>query len=63
LEKEQIVVATKIDALSDRSFLNYLENYFKERGYEFCSISAITGEGLENLRKLLFEKFFQRTMV
>ena len=63
LEKEQIVVATKIDALSDRSFLDYLENYFKERGYEFCSISAITGEGLENLRKLLFEKFFQRTMV
>ncbi len=60
LEKEQIVVATKIDALSNRGILKDLERYFTERGYQFLSISAITGEGLSLLKELLFVKMFEK---
>ncbi|WP_448588638.1 GTPase ObgE [Thermocrinis sp.] len=63
LEKEQIVVATKIDALSERSLLKDLGEYFRGKGYEFCSISALTGEGLEDLKKVLFDRFFHRSLV
>ena len=57
LEKPQIVVATKVDALSEKNLLKDWERYFREKGYEFIAISAITGEGLEQLKKVLFGKF------
>jgi len=60
LEKQQIVVANKIDALSNREYLKELEKYFTERGYQFLAISALTGEGLDQLKKSLFAKMFER---
>jgi len=60
LEKQQVVVANKIDALSNREYLKELEKYFTERGYQFLAISALTGEGLDQLKKTLFAKMFER---
>ncbi|AAC07816.1 GTPase ObgE [Aquifex aeolicus] len=56
-QKPQIVVANKIDALSDRSLLSELEKYFKEKGYEFYAVSALTGEGIEELKEGLWKKY------
>lgn len=57
VKKPQIVVANKIDALSDKELIEDLKNYFKERGYEFYAISALTGEGLEELKEGLWKKY------
>lgn len=55
LKKPQIVIANKIDVLSDKKLLKDLEKYFKEKGYEFYAVSALTGEGLENLKEGLWK--------
>jgi len=55
-----VVVANKIDALSNREYLKELEKYFTERGYQFLAISALTGEGLDQLKKTLLVKMFER---
>jgi len=57
VKKPQIVVANKIDALSDKELIEELRSYFKEKGYEFCAISALTGEGLEELKERLWKKY------
>ena len=48
-KKPQIVVGTKIDALTDRSKIEELKKYFEERRYPFFAVSAVTGEGMEEL--------------
>ncbi|NPA41666.1 MAG: GTPase ObgE [Aquificae bacterium] len=55
--KPQVVVASKIDALSDRGYLNQLRNYFEEKGYPFYAVSSATGEGIEQLKEALWEKY------
>ncbi len=55
--KSQVVVASKIDALSDRGYLNQLRNYFEEKGYPFYAVSSATGEGIEQLKEALWEKY------
>ncbi len=55
-KKPQIVVGNKIDALSDRTYLEHLEKKFRDMGYEFYSVSALTGEGLEDLKEVLWRK-------
>jgi len=47
--KPQIVVATKLDATTDRSKLDELRQFCNEHGFEFHAISAATGEGVTNL--------------
>jgi GTP-binding protein len=44
--KPQIVVASKIDALDDRSRLTKLKSHVKRRGLPFYAISAVTGDGV-----------------
>ncbi|WP_461829017.1 GTPase ObgE [Aquifex sp.] len=56
-KKPQIVVANKIDALTDRSLLKELESYFRERGYDFYAVSALTGEGLDKLKEGLWKNY------
>jgi GTP-binding protein len=56
LNKPRIVVASKIDALSDRSLLEKLRDFFSEKGAEFVAVSSITGEGLQELRELIWRK-------
>ncbi|MCX8076222.1 MAG: GTPase ObgE [Aquificaceae bacterium] len=58
IKKPQIVVGTKIDALSDRSYLERLEREFSSMGYPFVAISAVTGEGLDRL-KYTIGRFFE----
>jgi len=48
-EKPMIVVATKLDATTDRARLEALQAFCGERGLEFHAISAATGEGVREL--------------
>ena len=44
-----IVVATKLDATTDRTRLEKLRDYCAEHGLEFHAISSATGEGIPEL--------------
>ncbi len=48
-EKPMIVVATKLDATTDRTRMDALRSFCGERGLEFHAISAATGEGVRDL--------------
>lgn len=45
-EKPMIVVATKLDATTNRERLDKLRDYAAKRGLEFHAISSATGEGI-----------------
>jgi GTPase len=47
--KPMIVVATKLDATTDRKMLGELRKFCKKNGIEFQAISAATGEGVKEL--------------
>jgi len=47
--KPMIVVATKLDATTDRTRLERLREYCASRGLEFHAISSASGEGVQNL--------------
>ncbi|MGA2302306.1 MAG: GTPase ObgE [Candidatus Acidiferrum sp.] len=49
IDKPMIVVATKLDATTDRTKLQELKKFCAERGLEFHAISAPTGEGVKEL--------------
>jgi len=49
LEEPMIVVATKLDATTDRKKLEELRKFCEEKGLEFHAISAPTGEGVKAL--------------
>ncbi|HET7108407.1 MAG TPA: GTPase ObgE [Candidatus Acidoferrum sp.] len=49
LEKPMIVVATKLDATTDREKLEELQKFCKKKGLEFHAISAAAGEGVKEL--------------
>ncbi len=55
-KKPQIVVGTKIDALVDRSKIEELKKYFEEKGYPFFAVSAVTGEGMDELMWFVAKK-------
>lgn len=48
-EKPQIVVANKIDALSDRSVLEQMRHYFENKNIPFVAVSLLTREGIDEL--------------
>lgn len=58
-EKPQIVVLNKIDLADALAWQPLLQEQIEEAGYRFCSISAVTGEGvrsmLNRVRRLLRE--------
>jgi len=49
LEKPMIVVATKLDATTDRTKLEELRKFCKKKELEFHAISAAAGEGVKEL--------------
>jgi len=49
VQKPMIVVATKLDATTDRTRLEALRHFCQQRSLEFHSISAATGEGVKEL--------------
>ncbi len=48
-EKPMIVVATKLDATTDRTRLDTLRDFCAARGLEFHAISSASGEGIPQL--------------
>ncbi|MGB9309295.1 MAG: GTPase ObgE [Candidatus Acidiferrales bacterium] len=48
-EKPMIVVATKLDATTDRTHLDELRAFAAQRGLEFHAVSSATGEGIVEL--------------
>jgi GTP-binding protein len=48
-DKPLIVVATKLDATTDRTRLEALRDFCQREGLEFHSISAATGDGVKEL--------------
>lgn len=54
-EKPRLVVANKIDSLSKREKLKELRSIFEGMGLKFHAVSSMTGEGIEELKKLLWE--------
>lgn len=62
IKKPQIVVANKIDSLSDKNLLKKLEEYFTSRGYEFFAVSALTGEGIDGLKEGLWRNFKEKVL-
>ena len=48
-EKPQLVVLNKIDITEARKKAQELDRYFSELGVEVSIISAVTGEGIEDL--------------
>jgi GTP-binding protein len=48
-EKPMIVVASKLDATTDRTKLGELQDFCLDNGLEFYAISAATGEGVKEL--------------
>ena len=53
--RKQIIVANKIDSMQDENLYNELEKMAKEKNIEIYNISAVTGEGVENLLKHVAE--------
>ena len=49
VDKEQLVVATKIDAVDEEQRLEQLRNALKIQGLPLYEISAVTGQGLSRL--------------
>jgi len=49
MAKPMIVVASKLDATTDRSRLEELQTFCKKKGLEFHAISAATGESVKEL--------------
>ena len=47
--RKQIIVANKIDSMQDESLYKELEKMAKEKSIEIYKISAVTGEGIEQL--------------
>lgn len=54
--KPKIAVATKLDALDDPSRLEDFEEFCKQEGLEFHSISAASGKGLKELLRSVERK-------
>ena len=54
-KRKQIIVANKIDSMQDENLYKELEKMAKEKGIEIYKISAVTGEGVEELLKHVSE--------
>lgn len=47
--RKQIIVANKLDAMQDENLLKELEEFAKSKNIEFFKMSAVTGEGIDDL--------------
>ena len=56
--KEQVIVLTKIDTLSDKTIAKNLCKFFISKGLECFAVSSASGEGLQDLLTALTHKVF-----
>ena len=61
-EREQVVVATKIDALDEPARLESLKRRAHDDSRDFFAISAVTGEGVRELIQFVGRQVEQRRM-
>jgi len=62
--KDQVIALNKIDIAPVKGGdLEEMRHMFSSRGYECRAISALTGEGLDELEKALHKKVFTASMV
>jgi GTP-binding protein len=54
-EKPMIVVAAKIDAAQDPKRVKALEKHAKKLGLPFMKISSVTGEGIDELKRAMWD--------
>jgi len=54
-EKPMIVVATKLDAAQDSTRIGALEAHAKQLGLPFRKISSVTGEGVDELKRAMWD--------
>ncbi len=54
-KKPMIVVATKLDAAQDPERITALEHHAKELGLPFMKISSVTGEGIDALKRAMWD--------
>jgi GTP-binding protein len=52
-KQEQIVVGSRMDAMSDRARLAKLTSFCEEQGLVFFAISSHTGQGVDELRRAM----------
>ncbi len=55
LKKKRLILGTKLDTNPDKKNIKILENFAKRKKMKFHKISAVTGEGIEKLKKILWE--------
>jgi GTP-binding protein len=58
--KPMMVVATKIDVAQDEERVAKVRSLAEQRGFPFFAISAVTGMGLDTLRRAMAERIFQK---
>ncbi len=58
-EKPMVVAGTKVDMAHDKTRLNTLQDYCKDKGLDFFALSAATGEGIRPLVSYLSHKVEQ----
>lgn len=58
LKKPNIVVITKVDLLSLKELKDF--SFLLAKGLKWCAISSVTGQGLEDLKSMIWE-FLNRT--
>jgi GTP-binding protein len=54
--RERLIVFTKLDLIQDPKVLHRAERQFQEKGFKTMAISAITGQGMEELLRRLAKK-------
>jgi GTP-binding protein len=59
VKKPLILVASRIDAAGDRTRIQKLREFCAERGLTLIEISAVTGEGLETLKREIGKRLEQ----
>ena len=55
----QVVVLNKIDVVGDRGRIDELKKHFMDQNHEVYTISAVTGEGVDELVDAVAERFFE----
>lgn len=58
VKNPQIVALNKVDAVTDRSLVEEIAGPLKERGYAVFAVSAVTGEGIDQLVDKMAEILF-----